>query len=109
MQELTIIEQAVLDLIPRGGAIKRSSAEIAPVLDLEKRDIQAVVSRLIKKGVPIVAKRDGKYCERGYYIATTEEERKIGLLSLKRQQVETEERIRLVEQADLKNWSKGAV
>lgn len=106
MHELTIIEQAVLDLIPRGGQRKQSAAEIAPLLGLEKRDIQAVVSRLIKKGVPIVAKRNGSYIKRGYYIATTEEERTKGLISLKRQQKDTEERIKLVEHADLKNWEK---
>lgn len=105
MQELTIIEQSVLDLIPRGGAVKRSASEIASLVGLERRDIQAVVNRLVKKGVPIVAKRDGRYIERGYYIATTEQERIEGLYSLKRQQIDTEERIRLVEQADLENWS----
>ncbi|EFU74339.1 hypothetical protein [Enterococcus italicus] len=104
MQELTIIEQSVLELIPRGGAVKRSASEIASLVGLERRDIQAVVNRLVKKGVPIVAKRDGRYIERGYYIATTEEERTKGLISLKRQQKDTEERIKLVEHADLKNW-----
>lgn len=104
MHELTIIEQAVLELLPRGEQRKRSASEIAPLLDLDKRDVQSVVSKLIKKGIPVVAKRNGKYSERGYYIATTEEERTKGLISLKRQQKDTEERIKLVEHADLKNW-----
>lgn len=101
---LTEREEAVLKLIPRGAAVKRTSTEIGSIIGLEKRKVQYAVNRLIKKGKPIVAKRNGK--DRGYYVATTPTELAEGLEALKKQQRETEVRIQLVQQIDLEQRKK---
>lgn len=104
MKTLSIIEEQVLQLIPRGSEVKRTAYEIGSIIGLDKREVQAVVSNLIRKGAPVVAKRNGAYSDRGYYVPITESERIEGLRSLKKQHQDTEERIRIVESVNLSNW-----
>lgn len=106
MKELSVIESAVLNLIPKGSSHKINAAELERSIDLNNREVYAVINMLIKKGVPIVAVRKGKYNDRGFYIATTEQERTDGLYSLKEQVNDMNNRIRCVEKADLDNWHK---
>jgi transcription initiation factor IIE alpha subunit len=104
MHELTVIEDRVKQLIPYGCDSKRSSTEISDLTGLNLREVQAVIRVLSLKGVPIVAKRNGGYADRGYYIATNETERVEGLQSFKRQCTDMMKRIEAVEAADLDNW-----
>lgn len=103
MKELSIIESSVLNLIPRGDVIKITASEIAESIGLDRREVFSVIVSLIYKGVPIVAQRG---VHKGYYIATTEQERLNGLIPLKNQLANTQSHIEHVEKADLKNWHK---
>lgn len=104
MSELTIIEQAVLELIPRGNERRISSGEISALIDLDKRSIHEVINNLRKKSVPICAIRHGDYNNRGYYIATNEAERTEGLASYKAQVMDMSGLIKVIEQSDLDGW-----
>ncbi|MGX2945869.1 hypothetical protein [Enterococcus alishanensis] len=103
MNQLSIIEQAVLELIPIGGERKINIADITTIVDLNSREVYSVIQSLRSKGVPIVATR-GK--EGGIFVATNESERLQGLHPLRMQHITTEETIRNIEQADLDNWKK---
>ena len=104
MIELTIIESAVLELIPQGTARKISIKEVASLVDLDERSIYEVINSLRKKGVPVCAQRSGIPSERGYYIATSEQERAEGLTAYKSQVKDMTKLIDLIESADLYNW-----
>jgi predicted transcriptional regulator len=106
MKELTIIETAVLDLIPVGSIRKVSIREIGKILDLDERSIYEIINSLRRKGVPVCAKRNGNPIDRGYYIATNEEERATGIHSYKSQVKDMSNLINTIEQADLINWRK---
>lgn len=105
MIELTIIESAVLELIPHGTARKESIKELASLVDLDERSIYEVINSLRKKGVPICAQRSGVPSDRGYYIATSEQERKEGLAAYKSQVKDMTKLIDLIEATDLYNWT----
>ncbi len=109
MEELTIIEEAILDMIPRGSENKRIAKDLANNIGLGWRDVYGVINSLIKKGVPIVANRKGAYEHRGFYIATNEYEVKTGLSSLKEQVKDMNKRINAVENADLANWESNII
>lgn len=104
MIELTIIESAVLGFIPHGTARKISIKEVASLVDLDERSIYEVINSLRKKGVPVCAQRSGIPSERGYYIATSEQERAEGLAAYKSQVKDMTKLIDLIESADLYNW-----
>lgn len=82
MEELTIIEQSVLELIPRGFERKIKVPDICSIIDLDERDVKAVIQMLRAKGVPIVSVRG---YEGGMFIATNEAERTIGLQAFRNQ------------------------
>lgn len=105
MNELTIIEQSVLRLIPRGSERKISIREIGTTIDLDERSIYEVVSSLRKKGVPVCAVRNGEPSNRGYYVATNETERDEGLVSYKAQIIDMQGIVEQIEQADLDLWA----
>lgn len=104
MQELTIIEQSVLKLIPLGNERKISIREIGILIDLDERSIYSIINGLRKKGVPVCAQRNGIPKERGYYIATNEEERIDGLAAYKSQVQDMQSLINDIENASLETW-----
>lgn len=109
MTELTIIEESVLQLIPEGTQRKITMKQVANLIGIDERSVYEVTRCLIKKGVPIVAMRNGSYNERGLYIATTNEERRTGLHALKEQTKDMSLRIQQVEAVDLENWKESLV
>lgn len=100
--QLSIIETAVFELIPQGIEKKTSLSEIGKLVDIDIRSLQATILTLIKKGIPIVAIRGS--VEGGIFIATTDEEREIGLKSLVSQANEMLYRAQLVRKCDLSTW-----
>lgn len=102
-QRLTLIERSVLELIPIGSLRKITTADIMPLVDLDSREVFAVIQSLRRKGVPIVATR-GK--EGGIFVATNEAERSEGLHPLRLQYLTTQETIHNIEQADFHAWKK---
>lgn len=105
-KQLSIIETAVLDLIPNGSNRKISIKEVGQILDLDERSIYEIINSLRRKGVPVCAKRNGQPLDRGYYIATNEAERADGIHSYKSQVSDMSSLIQAIEQADLTNWHK---
>ncbi|HPI99565.1 MAG TPA: hypothetical protein PLN65_01665 [Enterococcus sp.] len=104
MTELTIIEQAVLDLIPLSIERKIAIREISSLIDIDERSVYEVINSLRKKGIPICAIRHGEPTNRGYFIATSEEERAEGLASYKAQVVDMSRLIKIIEETDLNGW-----
>lgn len=102
MIELTIIEKAVLELIPRGIERKIAISELVSLVGIDERSMYTIINNLRKKGVPICAKRSGE--NRGYYVATNEEEKERGLASYKSQVKDMRELINAIEKADISNW-----
>lgn len=101
MNQLSIIERAVAELLPIGGERKINITDITKLVDLDRREVYAVIQSLRSKGVPIVATR-GK--EGGIFVAATNESER--LHPLRMQHMTTEETIRNIEQADLESWKK---
>lgn len=104
MSQLTTIESDVLDLLPIGGERKMPLKDIGNLLGINERTIYQVVSSLVRKGVPIVASRNG--LERGYYIATDEQERLDGTRAYKEQIKDMQERIGFLYKIDLNQWQE---
>lgn len=104
MIELTIIETEVLGLIPQGTERKVTTKELASLIDLDQRSIFEVINSLRKKGVPVCAQRSGLPSDRGYYIATSDQERAEGLASFKAQAADMQALIGYIEGADVAGW-----
>lgn len=104
MIQLSVIETAVLESIPRGYENRQPLKKLCSLLDLDERSIQSVISRLTAKGVPICSSRG---IDSGVYIPLTEEEREKGLRSIKSQAKEMGKRIIAVSNADLDHWHEG--
>ncbi|WP_278530492.1 hypothetical protein [Enterococcus asini] len=104
MIELSIIEMAVLELIPQGTAHKITTKELGMLVDLDQRSIFEVINSLRKKGVPVCAQRSGVPSDRGYYIATSEQERTEGLAAYKSQVTDMQALIDHIEGADVAGW-----
>lgn len=105
-KELSVIDTAVLELIPRGKVNRTTLSNMMKVIDLDERTIQAVISRLVfSHGIPICATRE-KNSGSGVYIPLNDQERIDGLQNIKAQTQSMTERIKIVESADLKNWNK---
>lgn len=107
MIELTIIEKAVLELIPQGTERKISISELAAIIGIDRRSIFSVVNNSRKKGVPVCAQRSGK--DRGYFIATNEQEKADGLASYRSQYKDMGHLIDVIEKADVSNWMKNII
>ena len=104
MSQLTTIESDVLDLLPVGNERKMPLKDISTLLNVNERTIYQVVSNLVKKGVPIVANRNG--LERGYYIATNTEELAEGTQAYKEQAKDMVDRIGCLYKIDLNKWQE---
>lgn len=104
MSQLSTIESDVLDLLPVGNERKMPLKDISTLLNVNERTIYQVVSNLVKKGVPIVASRNGK--ERGYYIATNTEELAEGTQAYKEQAKDMVDRIGCLYKIDLNKWQE---
>lgn len=98
---LSDFDYQVLSLIPRGER-RIVSREIQSILHASERLVRDSIERLRKNGVPIVADRVSK--NKGMYIATTSEEKNIGLSSLRNQVMTTQKTIAQVQQSKLNTW-----
>lgn len=101
-QQVTATEVQVIALIPKGEDSKVTMTDLARLASLDTRTVQNIISSAKKKGVPILSSR--KAGDSGYYIATTEEERRRGLATLRHQIKEISAGIEGVEGADLDQW-----
>lgn len=104
MSQLTTLESDVLDLLPTGNERKMPLKDISKLLNVNERTIYQVVNNLVKKGVPVVASRNG--AERGYYIATNSDELAEGTQAYKEQAKDMVDRIGCLYEIDLKEWWK---
>lgn len=104
MENLTTLESDVLDLLPMGGERKMPINDIGNLLGIDRRKVHLVVNSLVRKGVPIVASRNGT--DKGYYIATNEQERLDGTKAFKEQIKDMQERINFLYQVDLNSWQE---
>lgn len=104
MEELSSREKQVLELIPRGKEKKVSIAYIGNVVGIDTRIVYEVIDNLREKGVPIFAKRSGLKEERGYFIATTEQERLEGISPYRSQTLHMLSMINLLACIDLETW-----
>lgn len=103
-QQVTATEVQVIALIPKGEDSKVTMTDLARLASLDTRTVQNIISSAKKKGVPILSSR--KAGDSGYYIATTEEERRRGLATLRHQIKEISAGIEGVEGADLDRWQR---
>ena len=102
--KLTTIQRRILRQIPEGIERPVKIADIARITRIKERTVNSVIRQLTAKGIPIVSFRIGE--NKGVFIATTEYERALGLVSYEHQKNEMERRINDVRQADLKHWKK---
>ena len=101
--KLPMIEQSVLNAIPVGGESPASTEDIGRLTGLTIRAVRESMSNLVNVyGVPIVALRSGQY--KGVFIATTEEERQIGITGYEHQINSMSIRLTAIQSADLINW-----
>lgn len=101
--KLPMIEQNVLNAIPVGGESPASTEDIGRLTGLTIRAVRESMSNLVNVyGVPIVALRSGQH--KGVFIATTEEERQIGITGYEHQINSMSIRLTAIQNADLVNW-----
>lgn len=100
LKEMTHLEKQIFMLLPSGIDNLISTKEIESILGIDKRHIMAIIETLILKyGIPIGSSRQPNHY--GYFIATNEEEKRIGVYSLIQQINATKERVKRVKNADL--------
>lgn len=104
MNELSVLESDVLDVIPIGRERTISNKEITQLLGVTDRAVFETINSLRSKGVPVCAIRSGK--NRGYFIATNEDERAEGVRGYKAQITEMSRSIKDIESADLTGWKE---
>lgn len=105
MEDLTIIERSVLELIPRGFERKIKVPDICSIIDLDKHFVSK--SMTIAKQLVNFQTLGNLSNEALYLVATLpEEERTTGLKAFKNQYKSMEQTITNIEQADLKNWQE---
>ena len=108
-KELSVIETAVLELIPKKRKKRITLKDMMKAIDLDERTLQSVISRLVfSYGIPICATRE-KFNGSGIYIPLSEKERRDGLVSIKAQTQSMTERINIVESANLNTWNKDLI
>lgn len=96
MKELTKQEQMVYDLLPRGIENSRTYKQLN--MSIDKRAFFQVINSLRLKGKVIGAIRGRSG---GYYVATSESERKMALRQFEAQMVNEMKIISAIKKADL--------
>lgn len=109
-KKLSGVELKVLDMLPRGLAHPIQLRSLVTLTGFSDRRIYEIINGLITKvGVPIVSIRSGDLKQRGFYIATSDEERTTGLVSIIGQTKDMENRIAAVKKADLHAWQQNII
>jgi len=98
---LSTQESDIYKMIPLGLENAKRVKDIAAPLNLEERDIHNAINSMCRKNIPICSSRKEPF---GVYIPLTEDERRIGLVSLSNQANNMTRRIELVGNIDLKTW-----
>lgn len=100
MKKLSIIQEAVLEQIPKGLESPVRSQDIAERTGLSTREVMAVISALIiDHGIPVGGGRTEN--RKGYFIVTNEAERKQATTPLKKTIVNMQQRIDHLEKIKL--------
>ena len=87
-------------MLPKGNQHPMPAKEIANRLGVDRRTAHEYIHNLsVKHGIPVIASREGNNA--GYYIPTSDEERRTGLLPLMSQVRSMQARIEAVEEANL--------
>ena len=104
LKNMSQLQAQVLMLLPEGMDRLVSTTDIENILHLDKRHIMGIIEELILEyGIPIASLRDkNRY---GYFIATTEEEKVKGTLSVIQQANSMKRRVEKVMAADFETAS----
>ena len=104
LKNMSQLQAQVLMLLPEGMDRLVSTTDIENILHLDKRHIMGIIEELILEyGIPIGSLRDkNRY---GYFIATTEEEKVKGTLSVIQQANSMKRRVEKVMAADFETAS----
>lgn len=103
--QLSAVETKVACLIPRGLESPIKVKELSKLCGVPERKLYEVINRLVKYGVPICAVRSTQATS-GLFIATTEQERRLGISALASQVDDMYRRLAYVRSADIDNWGK---
>lgn len=96
---MTHLHKQVFMLLPVGIQSSISTQEIEMILGIEKRYVMEIINILIMEyGIPVGSFR---HQNNGYFIATSEEEKRLGTHSLTEQVNSMEARLNKVNEADL--------
>lgn len=100
LKEMSNLQKQVFMLIPRGIDNLISTQEIEDILGIDKRYIMGIVEALIvEHEIPIGSLRQSN--NYGYFIATNEEEKRLGIYSMVQQINTMKKRVKRVKEADL--------
>lgn len=89
--DLTVFEQVLFERLGFGVEKAVTSKELAYNFKTTKRRIMGAVSSMCRKGVPIVATREGRH--KGYFLARNEHELSYYLKPLEAEHIEVMKRI----------------
>ena len=104
LKNMSQLQAQVLMLLPEGMDRLVSTTDIENILHLDKRHIMGIIEELILEyGIPIGSLRDKNHY--GYFIATTEEEKVKGTLSVIQQANSMKRRVEKVMAADFETAS----
>lgn len=94
-------EQRLLSYIPAGSDKPRPIKELEKLTGLSKRDVQATINRLIVVHHKPIGAIRGK--GNGYFLITSEEERKLAIAPLSSQIINMARRVRVIRNAKLED------
>lgn len=104
IQELPVMEKAILKSIPVGATHPKNTSELASELGLTIRGLRSCIRRLVVKyGIPVIATRRGGG---GYFIPRNQDEMDLGILPLLSQHEEEQKRITALLNADLEAYQQ---
>lgn len=102
--KLNNTEIAVLNHLPVGGMAPVSLKKLIVDVQRSNRSVRRALETLKEKGVPIVADFRASRGTKGYFIATTEEERDL-IASYEKMGHSILKQAALIRNVDLENWS----